>query len=109
MKFEPMDEFERELQQALARRPAPPGLKRRLMEKRCASQAQRPFFTWQRMAASLALAAVLAGGAVWRNREERRKEEAARRQVITALRITNQALNRMNIRLATHGRAAAQD
>jgi hypothetical protein len=109
MKFEPGDDFERELQQALARRPAPPSLKRRLMEKRRATRTERTFVPWQRMAASLAIAAALASGAVWRNREEHRKEEAARQQVITALRITGQALNRMNTRLAAHGRAAAED
>jgi hypothetical protein len=101
-----MDDFERALQQAFARRPAPPSLKRRLMDKRRATQAERPFVTWYRLAASLALVAVLAGGAAWRNREERRKEEAARQQVLTALRITSHALNRMNTRLAARGRAA---
>jgi hypothetical protein len=29
-----MDEFEREVRQALERRPAPPGLKRKLMDRR---------------------------------------------------------------------------
>jgi hypothetical protein len=99
-----MDEFEQELRQAFERRPAPPGLKRKVMEKRRAPQAQRSFVSWQRLAASLALMAVLAGGAEWRNREQRRKEEAARDQVLTALRITSHALNQMNSRLAAHGR-----
>jgi hypothetical protein len=101
-----MDDFERELHQALERRPAPPGLKRRLMEKRRAARVQRPYVLWQRLAASLALAAILAGGVVWRNAQERRKEEAARQQVLTALRITSQALNHMNARLAAHHRGA---
>jgi hypothetical protein len=100
-----MDEFERELRQAFERRPAPPGLKRRLqerglMDKRRRPKAQRPFFTWQRMAAAVALTAVLAGGVEWRIVEKRRKEEVARQQVLTALRITSRALNRMNERLA---------
>jgi hypothetical protein len=110
MKFEPGDEFEQELRQAFERRPAPPGMKRKLMERRLtdgrrASQMQHSFVTWQRLAASVALLAVLAGGAEWRKREERRKEEAAREQVLTALRITSRALNQMNTRLAAHGRA----
>jgi hypothetical protein len=61
---------------------------------------------WQRLAASLALAAVL-GGAVgwdWHLREERRGE-AARRQVLTALRVTNHALDHMNKQLVAHSRA----
>jgi len=99
-----MDEFERELQQALSRRPAPPSLKRRLMEKRRGTPLVRPWVTWQRLAASLALTAVLAGGVGWRIVEDRRKEEAAREQVLTALRITSHALNEMNARLAARRR-----
>jgi hypothetical protein len=106
MMFEPGDEFERELQQAFARRPAPPSLKRRLMEKRRQPQLLPPFFTWQRLAASVALTAVLAGGVQWRIVEERRKEDAARRQVLMALRITSHALNQMNVKLAAHSRGA---
>jgi hypothetical protein len=105
VELEPMDEFEQELRQAFERRPAPPGLKRRLqerglMDKGRRAQAQRSFFTWQRMAAAVALTAVLAGGVEWRIVEQRRKEELARQQVLTALRITSRALNRMNERLA---------
>ena len=104
MDFEPMDDFENELRQALERRPAPPGLKTKVMARRRAKQAQHSFPAWQKLAASLVMAAVLAGGAVWRNHEERRKEQEARQQVLTALRITSRALNQMNARLAVHGR-----
>jgi len=102
--IDPVDEFERELRGAFERRPAPPSLKRRLMEKRRAKQVVRPWVTWQRLAASLALTAVLAGGVEWRIVEERRKEEAAREQVFTALRITSHALDQMNARLAARRR-----
>ena len=110
MNFEPEDEFEQELRQAFERRPAPPGLKRKLLECRLtegrrAPQTERNFANWQRLAASVAIVAVLAGGVEWRNREERRKEEAAREQVLTALRITSRVLNHMNSRLVAHGRA----
>ncbi len=106
MEIEPMDDFERELKQAFERRPAPPGFKRRLMEKRRAPQARQAgeWMTWQRMAAALILTAVLAGGVEWRIVEQRRREEAARQEVITALRITSLALNHMNARLAAHHR-----
>lgn len=102
-------EFERELQQAFARRPAPPSLKRRLMERRKnptrrLPQASSPFVNWQRLAASLALTAILAGSIEWRIVVERRREQAARDQLFTALRITTQALDRMNSRLAAHHR-----
>ena len=103
-----MDDFERELRQAFERRPAPPGLKRKLMEKRRVQRPPLAFITWQRLAASILLTAVLAGGIEWRsvqNLEERRKEEAAREQVMTALRITSHALNQVNARLAAHHRA----
>lgn len=107
--MEPEDDFERELRQAFARRPAPPGLKRKLMERRRPSQVHRSFVSWQRMAAALVLTAVLAGGAAWHEREEKRKEEAAREQVLTALRITSRALNQMNSQLAIRGRSGSQD
>jgi len=42
---------------------------------------------------------------LWRQAEGRRKGELAREQVLTALRITNHALNEMNARLAARGRA----
>ena len=113
MDFEPMEDFERDLRQAFERRPAPPGLKRKLMEKRRAKWPQRAnrhfhFVLWQRLAASVALVAVLGGAAAWRNAEERRKGEEARRQVLTALRITGHALNQMNAQLAARDRAAQQ-
>ena|ERR1035438_3093560 len=98
-----MDDFERELRQAFERQPAPLGLKGRLLLKRRVQRSRRPVVLWQRLAASIALAAAVAGGFAWREREERRKGEAARQQLITALRITNHALNHMNQQLATHG------
>jgi hypothetical protein len=104
------DEFEVELRQAFERRPAPPSLKRRLMERRAfneksVTRVHQVFGSWQALAASMVLMAVLAGGAAWRNREEHRKEDAAREQVLTALRITSRALNQMNSRLASHSHA----
>ena len=115
-----MDEFERELRQAFEHRPAPPGLKRRLRERGLLGgelkgglrtvPTRRTFVPWQLLAACAALIAVLAGGVEWRHVEQVRTEEAAREQVETALRITSQALNRMNARLASHHHAApAQD
>jgi hypothetical protein len=109
--FEAGKEFEQELRQALERRPAPPGLKYRLMEKRRQQQTERArshSMIWQRMAAAVLLTAVLAGGGAWRIHERRMEEqakgEAARQQVLTALRITSRALNQMNRQLAAHGR-----
>jgi hypothetical protein len=105
--FEPMDDFERELKQALERRPAPPGLKRKLMEQRSRQRTERlriRTVMWQRLAACLVLVSLLVGGLAWRNREERRKGEAARQQVLTALRITSHALNEMKAQLAEHDR-----
>ena len=60
--MEPQDEFERELRQAFARRPAPPSLKRKLMQTRRTKRKPLAWFTWQRLAASLVLTAILAGG-----------------------------------------------
>lgn len=100
-----MDDFEKELAQALERRPAPPSLKRKIMVRRGQqNEARRHTFwlVWQRVAAGLALAAVLGGAMEWqlRRAEERSRGEDARRQVMIALRITGHALNEMNQRLA---------
>lgn len=108
LEFEAMDDFERDLQQAFVRRPAPPSLKRKLMERRSAPKVRQSFMTWQRMAAALVMTAVLAGGVEWRIVEERRKEETAREQVLMALRITSRALNQMNARLAARRRGAEE-
>jgi hypothetical protein len=110
LKVEPIDEFEQELRQAFERRPAPPGVKRKLMERRRVQGPRHVSVIWQRLAASIVLVAALAGGVAggieWRNREEQRKDEAARQQVMKALRITAHALNQMNAQLAAHSRAA---
>jgi hypothetical protein len=104
---DPLIEFEQQLRQALERRPAPPGLKRKVMAERGRLRTERlrsRTVIWQRLAASVALAAVVGGGAAWREREQERKGEEARRQVMIALRITGHALNQMKTQLAGHHR-----
>jgi hypothetical protein len=106
--FEQKDEFEQELRQAFERRPVPPRLKRELMEevrKRHASRLRRRWIWWPRFAVAAALVVIAVGSVLWRQAEERREGEAARRQVLTAFRITGHALNEMNSRLTTreHG------
>lgn len=104
---EEFDEFERELKQAMERRPAPPSLKRRILQRRSARRTERhhtSMIWWQRLAASLLVGAVVAGGYGWRQIEQRRKGEEARQQVLTALRITNQVLTNMNRKLVEHDR-----
>ena len=104
---EEIDGFERELRQAMERRPAPPSLKRRILQQRATRRTQRVHshtIWWQRLAASVLLAGVVAGGYSWRQVEERRKGEEAAQQVLTALRITNRALNDMNRRLVARNR-----
>lgn len=111
MEFEPVDDFEQELRQAMERRPAPPCLKRKLMEQRSRRRTQQlrsHRILWQRLAAGLALTAVLGGGVAWRDHEDRRRGEAAREQVLTALRITGHALNQVNSQLAAHGRTGEE-
>jgi hypothetical protein len=77
------------VRQAFERRPAPPGLKRKLMERR-RTEHRRTFLSviWQRLAASVVLAVVLCGG--WMAHEQEKSARKKRRagQVLTALRIT---------------------
>lgn len=104
MEPESMDEFERELRQALEPVPAPPGLKRRLLAQRDAHHEarRRRVVWWQRLAVAAALLCMLAGAWTWRRTEQRREGEEARRQVILALRITSRALQQMQSQLAAH-------
>jgi hypothetical protein len=107
--FEPMDDFEQELRQGMLRRPAPPSLKQKIVARRKRQNTQRlhaRMVMWQRLAASIVLAAVAGGAYVWHNAEERRKGEEAKQQVFTALRITSHALKQMNQQLADHNRSA---
>jgi hypothetical protein len=100
-----MDDFERELQTALARRPAPPDLKHKIVGRRGQQTGRSRRMIWmERLAASLILAAVAGGAAFWRRQEEQRRGEEARQQVFTALRIANHALQQMNAQLAEHNR-----
>ncbi len=108
-----MDEFERELRQALERQPAPPSLKRRVLQQRERRRAERRrhhTVLWMRLAASLAIAAALGGAADWgvHKADERRKGEEARRQVMMALRITGRELNQVQERLAAHDRGTEE-
>jgi hypothetical protein len=100
---EAMDELERELRQALERRPAPPSLKRKILERRGRQNTERlrrRVVFWQRLAACVLLTGALGGALVWRDAEEQRKGEQAREQVFTALRIANRALSEMNAQLS---------
>lgn len=100
-----MDDFEQELRDAMLRRPAPPSLKRKILSRRSSQNTQRVharLVLWQRLAATIVLAAMAGGAYLWHDAEQRRKGEEARQQVLTALRITGQALERMNQQLAEH-------
>lgn len=100
-----MDEFERELQQTMLRRPAPPSLKRKILDRRARRKTEHVHarvVVWQRVAASIVLAAMASGAYVWHDTEQRRKGEEAKQQVLTALRITTHALQQVNQRLAEH-------
>jgi uncharacterized protein involved in tolerance to divalent cations len=100
------DDFERELHQAFERRPAPPSLKRKLMERRRRQNTERlrhRIVFWQRLAACVVLAGLMGGAFAWRSAVERQRGEAAREQVFTALRIANHALDEMNAQLTARG------
>lgn len=99
-----MDDFERELRAAMSRQAAPPGLKQAVMARRRQARAEqhRRMVWFERLAASLVLAGVVGGAVFWRNAEEKRKGEEAKRQVFSALRITNRALQEMKVQLQEH-------
>jgi hypothetical protein len=102
-----LQEFEESLRRAMQRREAPLGLKQRVLARaRERRQAQRSrWWMLQRVAASIVLAAACGGYAVYHQHaqeqvEEQRKGEEVRQQVLTAMRITNRALNHVSTRLS---------
>ena len=102
-----MNNFEDQVRQAFLRRPAPPSLKRRIMNQRAQRRTDRHrnrVVLWQRLAAVFVLAASIGGGITWRYIDQQRKGEAARDQVLTALRITNHALDQIQARLTARDR-----
>ncbi len=107
MKPEPIDEFERALRRTLARQPSPPGFKQRLLLRRSQSAAAAHRFLWQRIAASVLLAAAVSGLLTWnRIAQQRRREKEAGRQLFIALRITHHAIRDVQTRLAAHSHNA---
>jgi hypothetical protein len=96
-----IDDFERELQAALARRPAPPDLKRKIVGRlwQQAGRSRRRIVWLERIAASLVIAAVAGGATYWRHEVEQRRAEEAKRLVFTALRIAGHALQEVNAQL----------
>jgi hypothetical protein len=100
---DPGNDFERELRQAFERRPAPPSLKRKILERRARLKTERRHrrvVFLERLAACVALTVALSGAFLWHSATERRRGEEARQQVFTALRIAHHALNEMNAQLA---------
>jgi hypothetical protein len=116
--FDPMDdfgrepdEFERELREAMQRRPAPFALKRKILERREFRRERRLpgawIFQWEPATAVLAamilvvVAAAAGFGEIFmmRQAQDHRRGEEAKQQVFTALRITSHALDQMNAQL----------
>jgi hypothetical protein len=109
---ETMDDFERELNEvdpelaelerglrvALARRPAPPDLKRKIVGRlwQDAGRSRHRMVWLERIAASLILVAVASGAAFWQRQQQQRRAEETRQQVFTALRIAGHALDEVN-------------
>lgn len=108
------DSFELELKQAFERLPAPPGLKTRIMAaRRERQQVARHWHSllWMRVAAMLLIAAIIGGAARWNYEriQERRRGEEARQQVLTALRITQHALQLVQQRLSARNRVNGEE
>lgn len=94
-----MDEFEKEVREALQARPAPAGFADRLMRRIDPRKPRRTWtFLWQpawRWAAVAVLLAMTALGGLEHERQQRIAGERARQQVLLALRITGTTLNQV--------------
>jgi len=103
---EEIDDFEQQMRLVLEQVPAPPGLKRRVIERRDAQRAgRRRRVMWCRLTLTTAVICMLAGGWFWHGAQQRRDGQEARRQVILALRITSRALTQMQLQLAAHNQS----
>ncbi len=109
--FEAMDDFERDLRDAMQRRPAPTGLKRKIFLRRSEGRVRKSpglwIFQWEPATAVMAtmilvvVAAAAGMGEIFlqRQAEEHRRGEEAKHEVFTALRITTHALDQVNVQL----------
>ena len=88
-----MDWLEQELKQTLARKPAPPGLEEKILRR--SRPERRPLF--RRWLAAAAAFVALTTGSLVEYRQYR--GEQAKRQLITAMKITAVKLNRIQTRL----------
>ena len=72
-----MNDFERELQSAFARRPAPPDLKRKIVGRlwQQAGRSRQRMIWFERIAASLILVAVAGAGVFWHHQVEQRHRD----------------------------------
>ena len=114
--FDAMDDFERELRDAMQRRTAPAGLKKKILLRRAEGPKRRfqgPWiFQWEPATAVLAamilvvVAAAAGFGEIFlmHQTQERRRGEEAKQQVFVALRITHHALEQMNAQLEERNR-----
>ena len=100
---EHMDDFEKELREALQARPAPAGFTGRVMRRIEDRKPGRGWsFLWQpawRWAAVAVLVSITLLGGLEHQREQRIAGERARQQVLLALRITGTTLNHVQQRV----------
>lgn len=90
-----MNDFEQELTQALARKPAPDGFAARVL-----ARAQTVPARWPPRWAGIALAAsLLIGTIAWAQWDRRDRERRAHAQLLLALKITSGQLHKIHNRL----------
>jgi hypothetical protein len=98
-----MDDFEKELREALRARPAPAGFTERVMRRIEHRKPRRAWsFLWQpafRWAAVAVLLAITVLGGLEHQRQQHIAGERARQQVLLALRITGTTLNHVQQRV----------
>jgi hypothetical protein len=100
-----MDDFERQLKQALERKDAPPWLEARILNAAAAEPAPRPRRSWTGLwwtrwaTAALAVMLLVSGVAWQREREERAAGREAKAQLELALKITRAKLGKIESKL----------
>ena len=95
-----MNQFDKDLHEALRRQDPPPGFAEKLLARtRSLDTRPKPSFAWRWAAAAAAVLILTAGPLIYREHQRQLKGEKAKEQVLLALRLTGAKLQEIKTHL----------